>query len=75
MTTITPEQRLALDRAGDRPVPLTDPATNETFVLLRAGDFERMKVLLDEAQAAVEERAWLDRAKKARLDWVRENPY
>lgn len=75
MTAITPEQRIAIEQAGNRPVPLTDPATNETFVLLRSDVFDRVKALLDESEAAAEERAWLDRAKKTRLDWVRENPY
>ncbi len=75
MTAITPEQRLAIEQAGDRPVPLTDPATNESFVLLRADVFDRVKALLDESEATTEERAWLDRAKKTRLDWARENPY
>jgi hypothetical protein len=57
MTAITPEQRLAIERAGDQPVPLTDPATNESFVSLRADVFDRVKALLAEPEATAEERA------------------
>jgi hypothetical protein len=44
-------------------------------VLLRSDVFDRVKALLDESEAVSQERAWLDRAKRTRLDWVRENPY
>jgi hypothetical protein len=42
MTTLTPEQRQAVARAGGDPVRLTDPETNDAYYLLKAEDFERV---------------------------------
>jgi hypothetical protein len=42
MPTITPEQKQAVDRAGDAPVPITDPQSGASFVLLKADVYERM---------------------------------
>jgi hypothetical protein len=49
MPTITPEQKQAVDQAGDAPVPITDPESDTSFVLLKADVYERMLA------AAVEE--------------------
>lgn len=39
MTTITPEQRQAIEQAGDQPAKLVDPETNRTYLLVREDDF------------------------------------
>jgi hypothetical protein len=75
MTSITPEQRQALEQAGDQPVPVADPQTETTYVLVRADVFQRMQALIDEQRERREEDVLLERSRRARLDWLRENPY
>jgi hypothetical protein len=43
MTTLTAEQRQELAKAGDEPVRIEDPETHETYVLLKAEVYERIK--------------------------------
>ena len=40
------ELRREVERAGDTPVRLIDPATKEQFVILRAEAYERLRRLL-----------------------------
>ncbi len=53
--TITPELKAAVERAGDEPIRLEDPQTRQTYVLLKADDYERIKEILgdDWRQAAI----------------------
>jgi hypothetical protein len=75
MTTITPEQRVAIAEAGDAPVELADPQTGVAYVLMRADLYERMRVLLEDEEAWREQSAWGGVARKARDQWARENAY
>jgi hypothetical protein len=75
MTTITPEQRLALAEAGDSPLELADPQTGDAFVLVRAEVYGKMRELLGEKEASREQEAWSKLARKARDQWAGENPY
>jgi hypothetical protein len=65
MTTITPEQRLAVENAGDDPILLIDPSTNAEYYLIKAILLPRkpsvasMSYLLDELDPA----DWEDSAK------------
>lgn len=43
MPSITPGQRLAVEAAGDNPVRLDDPETQERFVLLRSHVYARLR--------------------------------
>jgi len=73
---LTDEQRQALGGQSDEPVQVIDPRTKETYVLLRAELYERLKGLLEEEEEEKAERkAWLEAATKARRAWVQENPY
>ena len=45
MIELTEEQRRELD--GPEPACVRDPATNETYVLVRAGVYERMRAIID----------------------------
>jgi hypothetical protein len=42
MTTLTPEQRQEIERAGDAPVLLEDPETRQRYVLLKAEVYESL---------------------------------
>jgi hypothetical protein len=42
MTTITPEQRQAIAEAGEAPVPVLDPETNKTYVLISEESYHRI---------------------------------
>jgi hypothetical protein len=46
MNTITPELRQVIAQAGEQPVELTDPQTNESFVLIRKEHYDRIKAVL-----------------------------
>jgi len=46
MIEITKEQRQAVKEHPDKPVPLVDPETRQTFILLRTEVYERLKRLL-----------------------------
>ncbi len=41
MVVLTPEQRRAISEAGDRPVPIIDPETHQTYILIKAEVLER----------------------------------
>jgi hypothetical protein len=45
MIELTEEQRRELDTVG--PVRARDPKTNETFILVRADVYERMRAFID----------------------------
>ncbi|HJT77660.1 MAG TPA: hypothetical protein VJ739_10710 [Gemmataceae bacterium] len=57
MIPLTEEQRRALQ--GESPPRLVDPSTNETYVLLRAAVYDRLKGLLEEDLLSMEEVARL----------------
>jgi len=55
MTALTPEIKHAIEQAGDGLVLLEDPQTRQTYVLLKADDYGRIKEILgtDWRQAAI----------------------
>jgi hypothetical protein len=75
MTTLSPELRRAVERAGDQPVQITDPDTNDSYVLVKPEIFSRMKQELEEDQNQREKEAWSKLGRKARSDWAKENAY
>jgi PHD/YefM family antitoxin component YafN of YafNO toxin-antitoxin module len=48
MTRLTPDQRQAIQQAGERPVEITDPDTNAAYYLVPADQFREMMELLEE---------------------------
>jgi hypothetical protein len=76
MPTLTPEQRRAVESAGEEPVEITDPQTNATYVLLRAEVYGRMRAILEEeSEDRREKEAWARLGRKALSEWAKENPY
>jgi PHD/YefM family antitoxin component YafN of YafNO toxin-antitoxin module len=61
MDTLTPELKRAVEQAGESPVRLTDPETQQSYVLVSAEVYERL--LLDEEDRR-EQSAFLRAAKK-----------
>jgi hypothetical protein len=61
MDTLTPELKRAVERAGDRPVRLSDPESHQTYVLVSAEVYER---LLSDEEDRREQAAFLRAAKK-----------
>ncbi len=47
MTILTPEQSREVHRAGDRPVEVEDPITRETYVLVKAAVYEKLRELVE----------------------------
>jgi hypothetical protein len=43
MTILTPEQRREVHEAGDRPVRVEDPDTRESYVLIKAAVYEKLR--------------------------------
>jgi hypothetical protein len=62
MTLLTPEQRQAVREAGATPVHLTDPDTNETYVLVKQEAFDRLAGLLDDGLDMRQVGAMIDQA-------------
>jgi hypothetical protein len=75
MNVITPDQRRAVSEAGDAPVELADPQSGDSFVLMRADVYRRMREQLDERDDRLEHEAWTSLARKSRGRWAAENPY
>jgi hypothetical protein len=44
---LTPEQRRLIEEAGDKPVHIEDPALDQTYVVIRADVYERVRDLLE----------------------------
>lgn len=49
MTTLTPEQRQAIEQAGEQPVQVEDPETHASYVILKAEVYERLRAVFDDA--------------------------
>lgn len=47
MTILTPEQSREVRRAGDRPVEVEDPITRESYVLVKAAVYEKLRELVE----------------------------
>ena len=76
MPTLAPEQRRAVESAGEERVEITDPQTNATYVLLKAEVYKRMRAILEEeADDRREKEAWAKLGRKSRSEWAKENPY
>ncbi len=52
MTTLTPEQRQEIQKAGEEPVRLADPETQTEYVILKADVYDRIRALADDSRAA-----------------------
>jgi hypothetical protein len=60
MIELNEELRQAVSDHPGEPIELVDPATRQTFVLLRADEFQRMKELIyDDSPWTAEEKATL----------------
>ena len=46
-TGLTPEQRQLIEQAGTQPVRIEDPETQQSYVLIRADLYERVRVILE----------------------------
>jgi hypothetical protein len=76
MPTLAPEQRRAVESAGEERVEITDPQTNATYVLQRAEVYRRMRAILEEQSEDLREKeAWANLGRKSRSEWAKENPY
>jgi hypothetical protein len=47
---LSPEQRRAIGEAGDRPVPIIDLETHQTYLIVKAEAFERLRESLEEEE-------------------------
>ncbi len=52
MTTLTPEQRHEVHKAGEEPVRCADPETQTEYVILRADVYDRMRAEADDLRSA-----------------------
>ena len=69
MGILTPELRQAVDAAGEQPVPIIDPETNQRYVLLRAEVYERLHVLFDQGPLSQQEQRYLLQEAGKRAGW------
>ena len=50
MNILTPEQRRAVNAAGDQPVRVEDPETHKAYVILKADLYDRMRSAFEEEE-------------------------
>jgi hypothetical protein len=50
MNILTPEQRRAVNSAGDQPVLVEDPETHQAYVILKADLYDRMRSAIEEEE-------------------------
>jgi hypothetical protein len=68
-TPLTDEQRQAIAAQPGVPLRVVDPQTNETYVLLRAEEYERMKAALEGEPPSPQERLFQFREFGRRAGW------
>ena len=56
MTSLSPDLKLAILEAGGVPLVLTDPQTNENYVLVKADTYEKLSGLVVEGDLTDEEK-------------------
>lgn len=66
---LTEEQRRALAAAPDKPVRVSDPETNATYVLLKLEDYERIQAFFEEDPITDVERRVILQGVWKRADW------
>ncbi len=47
---LSPEQRRAIGLAGDRPVPVVDPETHQTYLIVKADVYDRLLSLHEDEE-------------------------
>jgi hypothetical protein len=67
LDTLTPELKRAVERAGNSPIRLTDPETNQSYVLVSAEVFERLLMAEEDRQEQEAFRRAAKKNAKARL--------
>ncbi len=68
-TTFTLEMRKALEEAGERPLEIIDPGTQQRYVLLKADVFDRIHLLLQGGPLSKEEQRFLLEQAGRRAGW------
>jgi hypothetical protein len=52
MMTLSPEQRRAIGQAGDQPVPIIDTETRQTYLIIKAEVYDRLRAVREEEEIA-----------------------
>jgi hypothetical protein len=47
---LSPEQRLEIATAGDQPVPIIDPETHRTYLIIKSEIYDRMRAARQEEE-------------------------
>jgi hypothetical protein len=68
-TTFTPEMRKALEKAGEQPLEIIDPETQQRYMLLKADVFDRIHLLLAGDPLSKEEQKFLLAQAGRRAGW------
>jgi len=68
-TTFTPQMRKALEEAGEQPLEIIDPETQQRYVLLKADVFDRIHLLLQGGPLSQEEQKFLLEQAGRRAGW------
>jgi hypothetical protein len=50
MMNLSPEQRRAIGQAGDQPVPIVAPETHQTYLIIKADVYDRLRALREEEE-------------------------
>lgn len=50
MMTLSPEQRQVVGEAGDHPVPIVDPETHQTYLIIKAEVYDQLRSRCEEEE-------------------------
>jgi hypothetical protein len=50
MMTLSPEQRQVIGEVGDRPVSVIDPETHQTYLIIKAEVYDRLRSRCEEEE-------------------------
>jgi hypothetical protein len=50
MMILSPEQRRVISQAGDHPVPIVAPETHQTYLIIKADVYDRLRSLSEEEE-------------------------
>lgn len=70
MMKITPEQRDAIEQAGNSPIEVSDPESGNTYVMLRFEVYQRLLLADEELEDRHVLEGWSQLARKSRDQWA-----
>lgn len=75
MIELTKPQHEAIRQTRGSRVRILDPSDQQEYVLIPLPLFQRLEVLVEQAEDDAIQEAWLELSRRSAADWIRENPF